>query len=182
MWCSAHDDRERRIAPLELTRRLDERIEVARDLLRAAAREQRQEPLALADTQRPPCLGAVRQCPGAIQERMPDERRVDAVLSQERFLEREDHSCLRDRAGKLAQPLGAPRPHLRRDVVQHGDRGCARRGSDLHVESWIVDQHDEGDAATSDAALELSRQPIVQRDVLEHLDESHDGETLGVLE
>jgi hypothetical protein len=89
---------------LELARRGHERIQMARDLLRAAAGKKREQPVTRADPERSARLLAVRQRECAIEQRMADERRIDAVLAQESLLERQDDGGLRDSARELHHP------------------------------------------------------------------------------
>ena len=49
---------------------------------------------------------------------------------------------------QLRNPARAPRPHLRRDVVEDRHPGSLRGGSELHVEARIVDQNEERDFAS----------------------------------
>ncbi len=113
---------------------------------------------------------------------MSHERRVDVVRAQQRLFEWQNRRRLRHGLGEAREPVGAPRPHLRRDVVQHRHSGRGRRVGDLHVERRVVDQNDERHVAALDSALEVSQQRPMPRHVLEHLDEPHHRELLDVLD
>jgi hypothetical protein len=104
---------------------------------------------------------------------MSHERRVDAVFPEERLLERKNTCRLRHRLRELGKTSGSPRPHLRSDVVQHRHLRFARRCSDFHVETRIIEQDDQADLAGLQAFTERAQQRPVLRDVRQHLDESH---------
>ena len=160
-----HDHLERRVAALQLARRLHERIEVARDLLRLGSRETARAAGRAAPTpsvRRASARGRAASrarsssgCPTNVAS-MPCSR--SSASSNGRITA----AFVTVRASSV-QPLGAPRPHLRRDVVEHRHARGARRGGDLHVEAGIVDQHHERDAPARDAPAQLTQQPVVQR-------------------
>src|SRR3712207_8182839 len=70
---------------------------------------------------------------GDARERVAHERRVDAVLAQQRLLEREDHRRLRDVASERADAPRARRPDLRRE-----DRKSTRLNSSHANISYAV--------------------------------------------
>ena len=164
-------------------RRRDECIEVPPDLLRPAAREKapaRDRPVRSPSVARAAC--AVRHRGRAIEQRMPDERGVDPVLAEERLLERQDHRGLGDDPRQLAEPVRAPRPDLRGDVVQHRDAlGAGGRG-EFHVEAGIVDADEQAPPSRSAAGSELPEQRVVPGNVPHDLHEPHHGRRLDVLE
>ena len=177
----AHDHLQRGIAPLQLTRRRDERIEMARDLLRAAAGKEREQRRP-ADADRARAARRDRAASRAVEQRMPDEGRVDAVVAEQLLLERQNHRGLRHRARQRLHAAGARRPHLRRDVVQHRHARLGGDLGDLHVEAAVVDEHDERDVAALHARAKLVASAEILRQALERLDEAHDRELLDVLD
>ena len=70
---------------------------------------------------------------------MPDERGGDAALAEEFLLERQDDGQLIHRR-ELAHALGPPRPHLRCDVVQHGNAGGGSGRGGTEVIARVVDE------------------------------------------
>ena len=113
---------------------------------------------------------------------MADERRIDTALPKQLLLERQNHGGLRDGFRQLRDAPHSPRPHLRRDVVEHGHADLGARRRDHHVEVGIVDEDHRGDVAAPQPRLEIAQQREVLRDVLEHLDKAHHGEIGGVLD
>jgi hypothetical protein len=103
----AHDHLQRRVASRQRARGSDEGVEVARNLLGAASREERQHrPLGVQPE------GATSLCPigqlaCAIEQRVSHEGRVHAVVAQELLLERQDHRGAGHRAGERGHPAGA---------------------------------------------------------------------------
>ena len=73
---------------------------------------------------------------------MAHERRGHSALAEEFLLKRENHGKLIDRR-EATDTLRSPRPHLRRDVVQHRNtRGRGGSGG-TEVITRIVDENHE---------------------------------------
>ena len=86
-----------------------------------------------------------------VEDRMPGEDGVDAARAKELHLEGEqDDRALRE-PGEGLRPAGTPGPHLRGDVVDHGDP--APRGGPPHpeVEVGEVDEQHRADVRTAHA-------------------------------
>ena len=77
-----------------------------------------------------------------ILERMAHERRAHAALAEEFLLKRENHRELIDRR-EATDALRSPRPHLRRDVVQHRNTGGMGGRGGTEVISRVVDKNHE---------------------------------------
>ena len=86
---------------------------------------------------------------------MSDERRVDTVRPQQLLFERQNDRRLGDDPRHGVEATRSPRPDLRRDVVQHRHANGVRVGGDAHVESRIVDEHDERRVAAAQTFPDL---------------------------
>jgi hypothetical protein len=112
---------------------------------------------------------------------MADERRRDAVVPEERLFEREDDGQAPHRL-ELADTPHAPRPHLRRDVVEHGDSGLRGRGCGAQVIAGIVHQDDQIVALGAERLAHAAEQAVMGGDLGQGLDEPDDGERLHAVE
>ncbi len=90
--------------------------------------------------------GAVCGRTRELDERVAHEGHGHAGLAVERLLEGEDHDHVRDALADRAHPPAAPRPHLRRDVVDDGDAAPLQLAGEAQVELGVVDEHRHGRA------------------------------------
>src|SRR4029078_4403223 len=91
----ADDDTQSRDSSLQFNCGRDERIQMALDLLRAAPGEESKDTIPGRESEASACGVCRRQCRGAIEQRVPHERGIDAVRAKKVFLERQDHGRLR---------------------------------------------------------------------------------------
>ena len=110
---------------------------------------------------------------GPVLEWMPHERRDDPALAEKLFLERQDDRELIHR-GELAHPLGPPRPHLRRDVVQHGNTGGRGGSGGTEVITRVIDEDHEIVALVLERLLDPVQQAVVRGNLGDGLDKPDD--------
>jgi hypothetical protein len=86
---------------------------------------------------------AIRRRRDQVDQRMPDEldRHTGALVDLR--LEREDRQHQRREAAHRGQPSLAPRPQLRRDVVDHRHAGGVQRRGEAEVEVGKVDRDED---------------------------------------
>ena len=152
------------------------------DLLSTTAGKQDQQSAIGGDTQRASRFAAGRHPCRAIEHRMADEHRVDAVLAEQIFLELEDHSRLRDRRRQTLHPAGTRGPHLGRDIVQDRHLRGLRRAGDVQVESAVVHQHHQRHPPRIQPRANVVQKQPMLRQLLEDPREAHDGERADVLD
>ena len=151
------------------------------DFLRPAAGKESQHLRVARQPELVPGLLTRRHVGGAVEEWMTDEGGIDAMLTQQRLLEGQDHCRLPDPTREFLETFGAPRPDLRNDVVQHGHAGRGRPLGDAHVEAGVIDQDDESHLPGPQVSLQPPQHLPVLWDVAHDLDEAKNGEIADVL-
>ena len=172
----AHNDLQARDSALQLPAGGDESIDMAIDLLLSASGKKRKDRRVLGKPEGFARLQFAWHVHRAIEHRMADERRIDAESAQQRFLERKDHRRLCHEFGQLRYSTGAPRPHLRRHVVQDGHAWSLRGRGELHVEAGIIDQNEESDFTAVEHFPDSPQQDEVPGNVLQNLEKPHHAE------
>ena len=179
IWCLRDQKTCVRQLLADLVRQFQHHREVTPDLLAATAGEESDQPRirihAGACTEQL-ARGVVV---GQLEQRMPNEVGVEAVLPEQIFLERQDDGQTVDSLGHFLQPAGAPGPDLRCDVVEHGDAATSGSLGKTQVESGIVDQDDQVGLELVQQAGHGSENAADEREVAQNLGESQKGEILG---
>ena len=104
---------------------------------------------------------------------MADKSGVDTKAAEQGLLEGEDHSRFRHEFRELGDSTGAPRPYLRRDIVEHRHSRSLRRGSQLHVEAGIVYKNHERNFTPLEHLPDPEQQQIMRGDVLQNFQKPH---------
>ena len=120
-------------------------FQVAMDLLSPASRKESQHFLIWSDSQLRTGLFFRRKFPRAIQQRMTNELGGNSMSTQKILFERKDHRGSTHETLEFRQSSGAPRPNLRRHVIQYRHSRFQSLFRQLHVEAWIIDENQQGD-------------------------------------
>ena len=177
-----HGEGELQVAsPLaEESQRARDRREVVRDLLPPAARQHGQHRSRGVQPLRGEKRGAVRRRPRELDEGMAHERDRDSRLAVERLLEGEDHDHLRDALPDRPHPAAAPRPDLRRDVVDDRDAAPLQLARESEVEVRVVHEHGDGRPVAVHLLEDGAEHRAQVAQVAEHLEKPHHGQVADV--
>ncbi len=113
---------------------------------------------------------------------MSDVRHRHFVLAIELFFEREEHDHAIDVLGDVPHASLAPRPHLRRDVVDDAQAELFRAAGDAQIEAGIVDEQHRIRLLRFDALHQLTEDPPEHRQVAEDVEQADESDLAGVME
>ncbi len=142
-------------------------------LLRPAAGKQSERGAGRIETEHAPRIDA-RGWRWPVLEGMTDERGGDPALAEEFLLERQNDREL-IHGGELPHALRPPGPHLRRDVIEHGNAGGGGGSGGPEVIARVIHEDHEIVALVVERLLDPVQQAVVRRNLLDRLYESDDG-------
>ena len=109
---------------------------------------------------------------------MPDVFRLCTVFTKKIRLERQYRGHTIRRIGEPSGTASLPRPHLRRDVVEHPAASFVGGARDSHVEPRVIDEHHEVGAAGFNELEHPAFKTQKVREPGQNFDEAHHSESI----